>query len=232
MPRTDPDRAAAIRAVIFDMDGVLVDSEPLHLKAMRAVLEAEGHTLDTAEYVQYIGDSARNTWETIRGRRGLSGSLEDYLARYDDAVCAVIAAEAVPMPGLLPLLDLLRADGVPLAVGSTSPQRWVTVTLAALGVADSFQAVAGRDMVAHGKPAPDVFLRAADLLGVPPTACLVVEDSPRGLQAARAAGAFVVAFRPGGQSLQAPGEAGPADLVVDSLPALGAWWRRHFPHAS
>ena len=210
-----------IQAIIFDMDGVLLDSEPLHHEALNAVLAPLGQRVDDAEYSAYIGDTSRNTWTTLAAQRALPEPVDSYMARYDDAVCTIVAAQAVPMPGLRPLLADLRAAGVPLAVGSTSPRRWIDVTLATIGIRAAFAAVVSSQEVAHGKPAPDIFLRAATLLGIAPARCLVIEDSARGLQAARAAGMFVVALQPGGSGPTAP----PADLVVPSLAAFHAWWR-------
>ncbi len=219
----------SLAAVIFDMDGVLLDSEPLHMAAMNAVLAAHGHAVDEAEYVGYIGDSAAHAWQAIVARRGLPEPVAAYVARYDDAVCAVVAAQAVPMPGLLPLLDDLRARGIPLAVGSTSPRRWIDVSLAAIGVRAYFDAVVGGDQVARGKPAPDVFLRAAALLGVAPAACVVLEDSPRGLQAAQAAGMVAVALQRPDLALGPRPALAAAALVVASLAAFQAWIGAQIP---
>jgi HAD superfamily hydrolase (TIGR01509 family) len=213
----------SIQAIIFDMDGVLIDSEPLHHAAMNAVLAPLHHRVDDAEYRIYIGASAAYTWEQIAAAHRLPDPPAAYMARYDEAVCAVVAEQGVPMPGLLPLLADLRAAGVPLAVASSSPARWVEVTLGCIGVRDYFAVVVSGEQVAHSKPAPDIFLRAASLLGVTPSGCLVIEDSARGLEAARAAGMFAVALQveplPPGTPLPA------ADLLVASLPEFHAWWQ-------
>lgn len=215
-----------IKAIIFDMDGVLLDSEPLHMAAMNMVLAPLGHAVAAEEYVRYIGDSSENTWQGIAVARGLADPVASYMARYDEAVVAVVVAQAAPMPGLLPLLADLQTAGVPLAVGSTSSRRWVEASLAAIGVRAAFAAVVSAEEVAHGKPAPDIFLRAAALLGVPPAACVVLEDSPRGLQAARAAGMFAVALRRPDLLLAPALDSQAADLVVPSLDAFRAWWHR------
>jgi HAD superfamily hydrolase (TIGR01509 family) len=212
-----------IQAIIFDMDGVLIDSEPLHHAAMNAVLAPLNHTVEDPEYRTYIGASSAYAWERIVAARRLPDPPATYMARYDEAVCAVVAEQGVPMPGLLPLLADLRAAGVPLAVASSSAARWVEVTLGCIGVRDDFAVVVSGEQVTRGKPAPDIFLRAAALLGVDPAHCLVIEDSPRGLEAARAAGMFAVALQAAPLPPGAPPPA--ADLVVASLPEFHAWWR-------
>lgn len=214
-----------IHAVIFDMDGVLLDSEPLHHAAMNAVLALHGHFVEDAEYSSYIGDSSENAWRAVTARRGLPGNLADWLARYDDAVCAVVSKCGEPMPGLPALLEDLRRDGIPMAVASSSPMRWVETSLDRIGVRSYFRVLVGGEMLLRPKPAPEIFLRAALILGVQPAYCVVIEDSPRGLEAAREAGMFVVALQPD-QSYLAPTLDQPdADLVVHSLAAFHAWWR-------
>jgi len=214
-----------LRAIIFDMDCVLLDSEPLHHAAMNAVLAPHGERVDDPEFTSYIGSGARETWQAVLDRRGLPGPLEPWITEYDEAIIRIVRAQGVPMPGLLPLLDDLRAVGVPLAVASSSARAWIDATLATIGVRDYFAVVVSGTEVTHPKPAPDVFLRAAELLGVAPAGCAVIEDSPRGLEAARAAGMFVVALQAGwyhtGPALVPPD----ADLVVNSLAAFHGWWR-------
>jgi HAD superfamily hydrolase (TIGR01509 family) len=210
-------------AIIFDMDGVLLDSEPLHMIAMNQVLAAHGHAVDEAEFNTFVGASSDETWAALARARGLPDDAALYIARYSDAVATVLEQQATPMPGLLPLLADLRAAGMPLAVGSTSPLRWIEVSLRRCGIRDYFTAIVSGEMVARPKPAPDIFLRAAELLGAPPARCLVIEDSGRGLEAARAAGMFAVALRrpEAGHALDVTR----ADLVTPSLPAFHAWWR-------
>jgi len=210
-------------AIIFDMDCVLLDSEPLHMIAMNQVLAAHGHAVDEAEYNTYVGASSEETWVGLTRARGLPDDATLYIARYSDAVAAVLEQKATPMPGLLPLLADLRAAGTPLGVGSASPLRWIEVSLRRCGIRDYFRAIVSGEMVARHKPAPDIFLRAAALLGVPPARCLVIEDSGRGLEAARAAGMFAVALRrpEAGHAL----DVRLAGLVTPSLTAFHAWWR-------
>jgi HAD superfamily hydrolase (TIGR01509 family) len=119
-----------------------------------------------------------------------------------------------PASGARELIEQLRARGLKLAVASSSPRVWVEATLAALGLAESFEAIVAGDEVARSKPDPEIFLRAAEKLGVAPAHCLVIEDSPGGVAGAVAAGMRVVAVRSpltGGRSFAE------AALTIDSL---------------
>jgi HAD superfamily hydrolase (TIGR01509 family) len=182
-------------AIIFDMDGVLLDSEPLHLQALNEVLAPLGHRATAAEDRQFFGLTNEECWRVIMRRYALPGRLDDYLARYDEAVLRVLQQPVTPTPGVPELLARLRRRGVRLALASASKRSWVDATLQAIGLRRAFEVVVSADDVAHGKPAPDLFSLAARRLGVPPERCVVVEDSPNGVLAGRRAGMAVVAVR-------------------------------------
>jgi HAD superfamily hydrolase (TIGR01509 family) len=203
--------------VVFDMDGVLVDTEPLHFRCLNRVVGMAGGRISEAENQAYIGATQDAVFRAIIARHGLPGALQSYLDHYNAVVLEALQGPLDPVPGAPELLARLRALGVPLAVASSSNRAWIDATLGALGLAPSFPVVAAGDEVAHSKPAPDVFLLAAARLGVPPTACVAVEDSPNGVRAARAAGMRVVAVR---TPYVAAADLPPADLVVDSLAEL------------
>ncbi|HEX2171429.1 MAG TPA: HAD family phosphatase [Dehalococcoidia bacterium] len=210
--------------MIFDMDGVLVDTEPRHFAALDRVLAAEGHRLPHEFNHELLGLTLESTWDLVVARLGLTGPREDYYRRYDLAVLAELARPLDPLPGVTAWLDAVEAVGLPRALASSSPRAWVEATLAALGLADRFAVTVAGDEVTAGKPAPEIFLRTARKLGVPPSACLVIEDSPAGIEAGRRAGMRVLAVR-------TPLTAGltlPADWVVDSLEDidLAEWFPR------
>lgn len=204
-----------LRAVVFDLDGVLVDSEPLFHEAINRVLSQEGVApLSVEEYGRLLGTTVEETWRTIQGWRRLPQKLAYYLERYDPAVREVLQEQMVPQPGVLRLLNDLKKRGVPRAVASSSLRSWVDLKLGVLGIAEEFDAIVGGDEVARGKPAPDIYLEAARRLGVPPTSCLAIEDSPPGIASAVAAGMFTVAVRTAstaGMNLQQ------ATIVLNSL---------------
>lgn len=182
----------AARAVIFDMDGVLVDSEPLHLRVTRETLGPAGTAYTEATTREFIGRPVPEMLATLIRRHGLPGRLADYEARYDARLMELLAQPRAPREGVLWLLAELRRRGCRLGIASSSNQTWIDAMLHALDLSGCFGAAIGADMVGRPKPAPDVYLAAADRLEVPPAECIAVEDSPAGAQAARAAGMTVI----------------------------------------
>ena len=180
-------------AVVFDCDGTLVDSEPLAYRAWSTELAQHGYDVlreDTdstrgrtyADVHAYFAErvdglpEADTFWKRFSST--LFGLFETELSAFDDAVCAARD---------------LRERGVRVAVASSSPRERLDATLRAADIGVLFDVTVAGDEVEHGKPAPDLFLRAAEKLGVPPDRCVAVEDSPNGVEAALAAGMRVVA---------------------------------------
>src|SRR5262245_39818714 len=174
------------------MDGLMVDSEPVWFEVERAFVRARSGGEWTADHWRAcIGRGTPHTLRTMRDAFGIEIDLErDAQAIFDLLVERV--GDIRPKPGLFDLLDAARGR-LPLAVGSSSPARVVTAVLEALAIAPRFQAVVTGDDVARTKPAPDIFLRAAERLGVAPRSCVALEDSLAGATAAHAAGMTVIA---------------------------------------
>jgi HAD superfamily hydrolase (TIGR01509 family) len=183
------------QAVIFDMDGVLVDSEPLFLKAVNNLLVKESAEPVTEEENQntLIGTTVEETWRRLKAMRGLPESIQYYLGKYDTAVREVLQAELTPRPGVQQLIDACSQRNLPKAVASSSLRSWVNLKLETLGFQDSFEVVLGGDDVTRGKPEPDIYLLAAERLNIPPAQCIAIEDSPVGIAAAVSAGIYTVA---------------------------------------
>jgi HAD superfamily hydrolase (TIGR01509 family) len=205
----------APQAVIFDLDGVLLDSEPLHHHAANVVLTEDGHRpLSLAEYTRYLGTTDEDMWRDLRATRGLGRPHEHYLNRFDRHVLAEYRQHAIAAPGAVDLLDWLTACGLPLAVASSSRAHWVETCLDAIGVRRYFDRVVGGDMVAAGKPDPEIFLVAARQLRAQPARCVVFEDSPAGVTAASRAGMYTIAVC---TPYTPPGLAQGAHFTVNSL---------------
>jgi beta-phosphoglucomutase len=182
------------QAVIFDLDGVLLDSEPLHHHAANAVLAEDGQPpLSVAQYSRYLGATDEDLWRDLHALRGLSQPHEYYLSRFGAQVLAEYRQHATAAPGAADLLDWLTACGLPLAVASSSRVQWVETCLDAIGLRRYFDRIVGGDMVTRGKPDPEIFLVAAQQLRAQPDRCVVFEDSPAGVAAASAAGMYTIA---------------------------------------
>jgi HAD superfamily hydrolase (TIGR01509 family) len=202
------------RAVIFDLDGVLWDGEPLYHEAFNLILEPYGFRLSENEYTEIIGLSVEASWEWVLHRFDLTVSPDGVLRAYNEAVLRLLQRPVETLPGVRPLIEALRRRGVPTAVASASLRPWVDATLRGLGLGDAFGAVVSASEVENAKPAPDLFLTAAARLGVPPDRCLVVEDTGPGIAAAKAAGMYAIQLRAASTALPPLPD---ADLVLDAL---------------
>ena len=181
-------------AVIFDMDGVIVDSEPLHERAFREVLEEIGYgRTHGIDFPAYYGKSDLVVWRDFIARHRPAQSLEELLARKEKKFGALLQREEPIFSGLPELLAKL-SPRCPLALASGSRHPTINAVLAMRDLRRFFRVVVSSEDVAHGKPAPDIFLRTAELLEVGPDECCVVEDSASGVDAALAAGMTVIAI--------------------------------------
>lgn len=182
----------AFEAVIFDMDGVIVDSEPLHERAFLQVFEEIGfgvtHEID---FPNYFGKSDLVLCKDFIARHRPQQSLDELVARKEAKFVALLRREAPVFEGLPELLEELSSR-YPLAVASGSRHQTIRVVLELRELRRHFPVVVSSEDVAQGKPAPDIFLRTASLLNVPPATCCVIEDSAAGVSAARAAGMTVI----------------------------------------
>jgi HAD superfamily hydrolase (TIGR01509 family) len=180
-------------AVVFDLDGTLVDSEPAYYEAGRRVLARHGvPDFSWEEHAEFIGTGTRETLAALRSRHGLEPSADELLAE-KNAVYLELAPAVEAYPEMRKLAGMLRADGRPLAVASGSSRAAIEAVLAGTGLDAYFGTTVSAEEVARGKPEPDVFLAAALLLGVRPAECVVLEDAPPGVEAARRAGMSCVA---------------------------------------
>ena len=209
------------RAVIFDMDGVIVDSEPLYAEALDAVFGRLGIALNPADHRAVIGKSVAFTWEYLIDRFELDGDIRDWLPIYDQSVSNVLSKKATAAHGLHRLLDCLKANGVHIGLATGSTTKWANIILNRLGVVAYFEAVATSDMVLESKPAPDLYLLAASKLGIPPGICLALDDTPNGIAAANAAGMTTIAFR---TESTADMDISAANYVIDRLDEFDLTW--------
>jgi HAD superfamily hydrolase (TIGR01509 family) len=187
------------RAVIFDLDGCLVDSERLSIGAITDEMRAMGIPGATFESIRdrFLGVSMRVICAHVAERSG-ADCPQDFVARVEARLFEAYRTGLRRIKGVTALLDALEAAGVPAAIATGGSVRRMLRTLDYSGLAPRFQGRAySADQVAEGKPAPDLFLHVADVLDVAPEDCVVLEDSPHGVVGARAAGMRVVGFTGG-----------------------------------
>ncbi len=215
-------------AVLFDMDGLMFDSERLILRAWQRAMADYGYEASEEVFLASVGTTVESTNRLLRAAYGPDFPLHATNDRTGEYVWQEVEEQGAPCkPGLHALLDYLEARGVPKAVASSSERASIDRLLAAAGLAGRFAATAAGDEVMHGKPAPDIFLLAAQRLGVEPARCLVLEDSNPGAQAAHAAGMAVVIV----PDIKPPAQA-TVDLAAAVLPDLHAvrdWLARRPP---
>ncbi|MGE0059065.1 MAG: HAD family hydrolase [Dehalococcoidia bacterium] len=205
---------ARYRAVIFDMDGVLADSEPAHFEATNNVLGRYGKSLTREQQKLQMGlGHAAGIEATIRDS-GVELTPEQLADEYDTELLAVLSRGSTPLPGAVSLVVRLREMGIPVALASSSLPAWIEATVAGIGLTGRFDAVVSGETVPHPKPAPDIYLRAAELIGVPAAECIAIEDSPAGLTAVKAAGMLAVQVCSSSDAFPPQPEAA---IVLDSL---------------
>jgi HAD superfamily hydrolase (TIGR01509 family) len=183
------------RAVIFDMDGVLTDSEPAFFAAFNDVLASYGTQIDMDDYAQFIGTATSNTCAGIISLKQLSISAEEMADMLEPPLMARLREPRPALPGARELIDQLRTRRVPIALCTASYMRWVDAILEGAGLTGLFDTLSTADMVENTKPDPAPYLLAAHKLGVPPHECVAIEDSGSGVTSAMRAGTHVVQLR-------------------------------------
>lgn len=205
-------------AVIFDMDGVLVDSNPAHKIALRAFCQRHGFDLSDDQLREKIYGRTNRDWITR-----LFGELpEETLLRYADEKEAlyreIFAADIAPVKGLIRFLDLLDAHGIPKAIATSAPAANVLFTLGHTGTEGRFGTILDETFVSKGKPDPEIYLKTCAALGLAPAQCIVIEDSLSGVAAAQAAGCSVVGIT----TTHTADELAHTDLIISDFDDLSA----------
>ncbi len=184
-----------LKAVIFDMDGVLVDSEPQHARAAVLALKSLGYQVTIDYCYGFIGSTTIHMLETMIKDYNISLSADELYDVYKETLNHLIKTEGYePIPYTKDLILDLYHNGIKLAIASSSTIKEITAVAEAFGITEYFTKLVSGTTVSHPKPAPDIFLKAADELGVNPDECIIIEDSYNGVCAANSAGIPVIGF--------------------------------------
>jgi len=220
-------RAPEPAAVIFDMDGVIIDSQAAANRALVEAAARHGVRLAVSELEDLVGASEQQFWQYVKERYRLPEAIAYYAASYDENSEIAGYDETLLSPGLDALFGDLRAAGIHLALATSGSRKRMNAVIDLFGLAQWLDVALCREDAAHEKPAPDLFLAAADALSVSPDACLVLEDSSPGIAAARAAGMMVIGFTAycGPTSLRRGADAYVSSFEGLGLPELQTIWQ-------
>ncbi|MGA9591256.1 MAG: HAD family phosphatase [Salegentibacter sp.] len=204
--------------IIFDMDGVLVDSEPLHKELEQQLFKELDLQITPAYYNQLVGTSPRQMWERITSDFELQIPVDELLQREKELKLSEIRKLSLQLnKGVEALLKDLKKNEFRLSVGSSSPKKIIELFLEKTGIAHLFDHAVSSEEVTHGKPAPDIFLRIASLYEIAPEGLVVVEDSRNGVVAAKAAGMRCIGYVNANSGEQ---DLSQADLLVERFEEL------------
>lgn len=208
-----------IEAIIFDMDGTLVDTEPFNTEIEKRQFRINDLHISEEEHQQYLGIASDAMWRVIAERHQLQTPVSEIIEQnHKESFRYLSEVDHIPvMPGLVELLEKLQAGKHPMAVASSSTPEIIDLVLNRTNLRKYFQVVVSAQETGKSKPEPDVFFLAAEKLGVEPANCLVVEDSPNGIKAALAAGMTCIAYEGPGADPQKQKE---ADAVIQSYTEL------------
>jgi beta-phosphoglucomutase family hydrolase len=204
-----------LEAVIFDMDGVIIDSEPLHFRSDQLLMKQFGIDMGVADLEVYVGMTDPDMLSKIITKYSLQVSLPELLSmQLNHKISLLRDADNHAIDGIVELVQAISDSHIKIGLASSSSRAFIEGVLDKLDVASHFQCIVSGLEVERGKPAPDIFLKAAHLLGISPEYCLVIEDSGHGVKAAKAAGMKCIGFEnpnSGNQNLTK------ADMIVRSI---------------
>lgn len=185
-----------MKTIIFDMDGVIVDSEYTYLESKTKIINDEGFDKPISYQYQFMGTTYEFMWQTMKDELGLPNEIDFYISKMNSLREEMIEKNGVlGIKHAVEVIKELNNQGYELAVASSSPKKEIIRNLTELGVIEYFDHLVSGEEVENSKPNPDVFLRAAELLNKPPDNCVVIEDTTNGVKAAKAAGMYCIGFR-------------------------------------
>lgn len=210
-----------LKAVIFDMDGVIIDSEPLHYDFEQKHFSQLNIIVEKDYHNSFVGTTSHYMWQSLKDKYSLSQSVADLVLHSRSSFLTFLKSldNIQAIPGVANLVQELHRSGVKLAVASSSPLDMIEYVVSTLQIDKYFSTLVTGDYVKNSKPEPDIFLLTAEKLGVKPSECIVIEDSCNGVSAAKAAGMKCVGFKnpsSGNQNISA------ADIIIDKFDLLNS----------
>ena len=204
-----------MKAVIFDMDGVIIDSEPIHFEVDMQTMKDLGCNISREELEKYVGTTNEYMIADIKKNYNIRKSVEEIINYKVEMVKnKIVQSDLEPIEGIRELLIDLKKKNIPAAIASSSPKDFINIVVSKFKLQEYFKYIVSGEEVESGKPAPDVYIETAKKLGISPKECIVVEDSKNGVLAAKAAGMKCIGFQninSGNQDLSK------ADIIVNSI---------------
>lgn len=204
-----------VKALVFDMDGVIIDSEPIHTELTLDILKELGVIPSQSEIYEFTGVRNEEMWATLIERHSISATVEELLARQKASIISrFINDKLEPIDGILDLLRAAKRKGLKIALATSSQLYFAKYVLKAVKVMVFFDELVTADDISKSKPDPEIYLKAAQMLGVLPEECVAIEDAAMGIQAAKRAGMKCIGFKNPNSGNQ---DTSLADYVVSSI---------------
>ncbi|HBJ1647633.1 HAD family phosphatase [Clostridium botulinum] len=204
-----------MRAFIFDMDGVIIDSEPIHRQVHGEIMNTLGINISKGELALYAGATNEYIFTKLKERYGIKKSVSELMDYKSKLIINKVKEESLePINGIRELLNALRKNNIKIAIGSSSPRSLIEAVIDKFNLHSAFDCIVSGEEVERSKPYPDVYIEVSKKLGINPEKCIVVEDSHNGVQAAKSAGMKCIGFNnvnSGNQDLSK------ADVRVDTI---------------
>lgn len=204
-----------MKAVIFDMDGVIIDSEPIHFQVDMQTMRDLGCNISVEELGKYVGTTNEYMLTDIKKNYDINKSIEEIISyKVEMTKRKIIQSDLEPIEGIEELLSKLKNKNIPAAIASSSPRDFIDIVISKFKLQDYFKYIVSGEEVANGKPSPDVYIETAKKLGISPKDCTVIEDSKNGVLAAKAAGMKCIGFQNANSGNQ---DLSKADIIVKSI---------------
>ena len=204
-----------MKAVIFDMDGVIIDSEPINTGLSIKTVAHFGSSITSKEMEKYAGSTMKVIYSSIKEDKKLAAPVEEIIAYMQASMLSNLAKEDIePIEGIRELLIALKERNIPTAIASSSPKNMIEAVVEKFKLQDYFSHLVSGNEVKHSKPDPEIYLVTAEKLGIAPSDCVVIEDSTNGVNAAKNAGMTCIGFRNLNSGKQ---DISRADIIVNAI---------------